>query len=388
MQTAVFPAPALVFGELELIQALGRAGIAAVSVSSPDSKVRRSRFVHHSLDAPPTRLIDPGDDALVEALLEFAHSSPAPPVVFCDSDQALDFLSANRDRLEPALRFIIPERELLADLVDKSRFQALAERCGLPVPKGRILTADSADVTDLRFPLVLKPYPHRGARWAAIAGSEKALCVTDPAELAVVSASLRREGIDVLAQEFIPGGEERVVSYHVYVDPSGEVAGEFTGRKIRTFPAERGMSTALVTTDDPAVAELGREVVRRIGLEGVAKLDFKRVAVGTLHLLEINPRFTLWVHPGAVAGVNLPALVYADLTGSPRPAAGPARPGVRWFALRRDATAAHRAGVPMARWAVWALGSETNSGFAWSDPAPLLGRITRPRPRFRRRRRT
>jgi predicted ATP-grasp superfamily ATP-dependent carboligase len=45
--------------------------------------------------------------------------------------------------------------------------------------------------------------------------------------------------------------------------------------------------------------------------------------------LEINPRFTLWHHAGAVAGVNIPALVYADLTGTPRPATARAKAGVR-----------------------------------------------------------
>jgi predicted ATP-grasp superfamily ATP-dependent carboligase len=378
LRTPLSSAPALVFGDLELIQALGRAAIASVSVSPPGSKVRMSRFVRHALDAPPTGLIDPADRALVDALLGFARSVPSPPVVFCDSDEALEFLSANRARLEPHLQLVIPERELLRDLVDKSRFQALAERCALPVPRAHVLNADSPDALDLRFPVVLKPYPGRNVRWAAMAGSEKALCVADRAQLLAVCASLKREDIAVVAQELVPGAEERVVSYHVYVDPSGAVAGEFTGRKIRTFPLERGMSTALTTSDDPAVAELGREVVRRLDFEGVAKLDFKRAADGTLHLLEVNPRFTLWVHAGAVAGVNLPALVYADLTGSPRPASTRARPGVRWVSLKNDATAARASGLPLARWALWALGCETYSGFSWSDPGPLLGQLVSP----------
>jgi hypothetical protein len=64
-------------------------------------------------------------------------------------------------------------------------------------------------------------------------------------------------------------------------------------------------------------------------LTGGAKLDFKSAPDGRLLLLEINPRFNLWHHLGAVAGVNLPALVYADLVGLPRPATRPARAGAR-----------------------------------------------------------
>jgi predicted ATP-grasp superfamily ATP-dependent carboligase len=176
----------------------------------------------------------------------------------------------------------------------------------------------------------------------------------------------------VLAQEAVPGPEREIFSYHAYVDANGEVAGEFTGRKIRTLPRERGMSTALTTTEAPTVAELGRDLLKRIGLRGPVKLDFKRAPGGELRLLEVNPRFTLWAHPGAVAGVNLPALMYADLTGRKRPPLRNARPGVRWVSLRRDLGAARAEGMPAARWAAWALRCETNSAFAWSDLGPIL----------------
>jgi D-aspartate ligase len=93
------------------------------------------------------------------------------------------------------------------------------------------------------------------------------------------------------------------------VDVSGAIVGEFTGRKIRTFPRDYGHSTAVEIVSLPDVAEVGRDVVARLGVRGVAKLDFKRDDHGRLHLLEINPRFNLWHHPDAVAGVNLPAMV-------------------------------------------------------------------------------
>jgi hypothetical protein len=66
-------------------------------------------------------------------------------------------------------------------------------------------------------------------------------------------------------------------------------------------------------------------VLARLGVPGVAKLDFKRDDPGRLHLLEINARFNLWHDPGAVAGVNLPATVCYGRSPSPTmtPALGP-----------------------------------------------------------------
>ena len=171
----------------------------------------------------------------------------------------------------------------------------------------------------------------------------------------------------------MPGGEERIESYHAYVDHDGRVAAEFTGGKLRTWPLRYGHSTALVITTAPDVAELGRDILRRLGLRGVAKLDFKRGADGTLWLLEINARFTLWHHPGALAGVNVPAIVYADLTGGVRPPAAQARAGVRWCKMWDDVRAARAGHLSWARWLRWALGAEAKRAIAWDDPFPLVG---------------
>ena len=113
------------------------------------------------------------------------------------------------------------------------------------------------------------------------------------------------------------------------------------------------------------------ERIRQLELQGVAKLDSKHGPDGSLHLFEVNPRFNLWHHPGALAGVNLPEIVYSDLVGLPRPLARTARPGVRWCSLAHDLQAARADGTGPARWVAWALRCEAKSGFAWDDPLPL-----------------
>jgi predicted ATP-grasp superfamily ATP-dependent carboligase len=112
--------------------------------------------------------------------------------------------------------------------------------------------------------------------------------------------------------------------------------------------------------------------VARLGLRGVAKLDFKRDQQGRLHLLEINPRFNLWHYPGARAGVNLPAMVYADLTGRPRQAARAAPGGVAWCDPLQDLRAAHAVGMSPLAWLRWARTCSAISGLARQDPMPFL----------------
>jgi len=206
--------------------------------------------------------------------------------------------------------------------------------------------------------------------WAPLARA-KAMRADDARQLARIAEELAAVGVDALVQEAVLGAETRIESYHVYVGSDGTVAAEFTGRKVRTFPAGYGYSTALEITAERDVLEAGRAAVEAIGLTGVAKLDFKRDVDGALHLLEVNPRFNLWHHPGALAGVNIPAIVHTHLTTGSLPPSTRARAGVRWCSPASDLRAARLEGWSTTSWLRWAAGCEAKSGFAWSDPLPL-----------------
>jgi predicted ATP-grasp superfamily ATP-dependent carboligase len=358
-------------GDVDVVRALGVAGIRCALFALPDERARYSRHVAEVLP-----WVDhwqrPQDVA--SALMKFAARQDVAPVVFPQTDGDLLVISRQRERLAGSLRHCLADATLIEDLVDKERFAALADRAALPVPATGRLDPSSgrgpADL-DLCFPLVVKPIVRRQDRWAPLS-SAKARHVATPDELADVWELLVSDDLRVLVQEAIPGPESLVESYHAYVDASGEVVAEFTGRKIRTLPSRYGTSTAVEITDAPELARLGRELYARIGLRGVAKADFKRDRDGCLKLLEINPRFTLWHHPAAFAGVNIPALVHADLSGRPRPRVRPASPGVTWCDPLADLRAARAAGQSTAAWLRWSRGCEARSGFAWDDPAPML----------------
>jgi predicted ATP-grasp superfamily ATP-dependent carboligase len=365
---------AYVLGDMDLVRPLGLAGIRCAVVASENCGLAHSRYTERLL---PLKMEDGSEEEWVEALVTAGLREAQPPVLFFQEDTHLLMVSRHRRRLAQAFRFALPEADFIEQLVDKARFQRLSEERALPVPRTRVLhpTPDSQPpALDLRYPLIVKPLT-RLESWATIERGGKALALGGVADLAALWPRLTAAGIDLLAQELIPGPESAMESYHVYVDAQGEVAGEFTGRKIRTLPATYGHSTALTLTDirtqGADVAALGRDVAARIGLRGVAKFDFKRAPDGGLHLLEINPRFNLWHHLGAVAGVNLPALVYADLTGRRRPRAAIARAGACWCRLKTDRLAVREAGGSTLSWLLWAVRCEASS-IQWDDPLPFL----------------
>lgn len=360
-------AGACVVGGFEVVRALGVAGIRSAVVAPARAPARLSRFALEG--------IDPEGRPLADVLAEYGARRLAPPVLLYDSDPALLEISRHRERLARDFRFLLPQPHLVEDLVDKARFQALGERLGLRLPPAQHVRPAASSPSDVhvRFPLVLKAVPFRDERWERYGEARKVLRVEDAEHLERIWPRLAEAELELMAQEVVSGGENDVVSYHVYVDSRGEVAGEFTGRKIRTYPTEYGMSSALMTTVDPPLLANGRDIVQRLGLRGPAKLDFKRTRAGRTVLLEVNPRYTLWVHPGALAGVNLTALAYADLTGSAYPPIRPARAGVRWIQPRLDFFAARDSRVALHRWLWFASRCESNHSLDWKD----LGAVVR-----------
>jgi predicted ATP-grasp superfamily ATP-dependent carboligase/CelD/BcsL family acetyltransferase involved in cellulose biosynthesis len=369
--------PACVLGDIDLVRALGLARIPSTVLAPPGAPVRYSR---HTRAVFPWHNAWENPDQLVEALVRFGQAQPEPPVLFYQEDRTLLLVSRFRDQLREGFRFVVPDAELVEQLVDKSRFQELAARLDLPVPRARVIAPGDPPPRDdfgLAFPIVLKPLVRVPSRWEPLAGPGKATSVNTLAELREMWPRIAGANLSILAQELVPGPETCIESYHAYVDERGNVVGEFAGKKVRTWPASYGDSTALETSDAADVLALGRTLVKRLKFRGVAKFDFKRGPDGRLRLLEVNPRFNLWHHLGAVAGVNLPALVYSDLIGAPRPIVVPARPGLRWCKPWKDMSAARGAGMSFAEWIPWVLRCDAKSGFAWDDPLPLFGATAR-----------
>jgi predicted ATP-grasp superfamily ATP-dependent carboligase len=352
--------------------------VAAV-VTEANRHLSLSRYVHDIIEAH--------GDAL-EALVNYARAAKEPPALFYEGDDDLMLVSRHRGRLAPGFRFVLPPGDLVDDLVDKRRFAALATRHALPVPRTQIIAAGAGTIAGWdHFPCIVKPSVRTwwfGSKLAdRVIVTEKAIRVDTPAALEHLVAALRTHPCDFLVQELIEGGEEQVVSYHAYVR-DGVVVADFTGRKVRTTPRAYGFSSCVEITDDAHVRRVGRDVLERIGFSGVVKLDFKEDRRrGRLVLLEANPRFNLWHHPGAIAGVNLPMLVYRDLVapGSVPANTLRARSGVRWMSamLDRRALPEYRAAgeLTLVQWLRDVAKADIIEDLNWRDPLPGIAQLVR-----------
>jgi predicted ATP-grasp superfamily ATP-dependent carboligase len=371
---------AVVCGDLNMLRCLAGRGIDLCVVAwDPDEVTLRSRYCEDGrLISPPTT----GERA-VEDLERVGNELGGRPVLYYGNDAMLLLISRYRERLSRCFRFRMPGAELVDDTVDKARFATLAEAHGLPVP--RTLThAEELSPEELLervgLPCLLKPSSHtrwHAARAARGAPPMKALRAETESELVVAHEELRTYSDSFVAQQWIRGGDERILSYHAYLDAASQPLGEYCGKKIRTYPRDAGVSTYLELVREPRLLELGRAIAQQLSLVGPLKLDFKVDSETDVpYLLEVNARFTLWNRLGAACGVNLPLIAYRDLMGQRCECPRDYRTDIRWLSFSNDFRTFLRDYLPTGElsWSEW-LGSyrgpKVYDVFAWNDPVPF-----------------
>ena len=376
--------PVVLLGGISLVRALGLAGIPAiVATSHPDEPALASRYCTRRYLIPR---LDAGERT-VEALvslgdrLAIEHGRRVP--LFYGSDDALELVSAHRERLQRYFLLLLNDPDVSNALIAKDRFQAFALDRGLPTPRALTWEGDGpGTVRGTPGPVVAKPSEKRDWHSSALCrklfgGDAKALVFATGAE-AARHPGLAEHHDELTFQQYIPGGHEELWSYHGFADEKGEVLASFCGRKIRTYPAVDGESAFIELAHDDGLEAAGRDVARRCPLKGLFKMDFKRdPATGQWYLLEVNARCSLWNYLVAVNGVNLLRVGYDYLLQGKRPAPARARTDHRWLSFELDARAyremAARGEITRGQW----IGSLVRSRnvhnlFSSSDPMPWL----------------
>ena len=369
--------PVVLLGGLNIVRALGMAGIPVIIASSGRRTTSMaSRHCAGVIELPPIT----EREAVVETLVHAARRLGGRVPLFYDNDDRLALVQDHRAALAPHFALLLNEPALADALLEKSRFQDFAERHGLPVP--RRLDWDALGVET--GPVLAKPktrtgWDHSSVRRQLFGGAGKARLFASGREARAEVEALAAPLAGLLSfQEYVPGGDDAIWSFHGFAAPGGEVLEWFVGRKIRTWPALTGDSSCLrLARDEPLVA-LGRDIARRLGLAGIFKMDFKRSeASGRYYLLEINTRFNLWHYLGACGGVNLPKVAYDFLTRHRFPTHTEARTDYRWLSLHYDWRAFKelraRREITLTAWLLsLAHQPMVYDLFSWSDPLPFV----------------
>lgn len=225
-------------------------------------------------------------------------------------------LSEYADRFEGRIANPILPKPLLDELTAKHRFRDLCERHGLAHPKTRIIPPEerAQAENDLpgEFPIVLKPENSNAASYldCRFPGKKKVYYLRSRQEYRQITAALGAAGYDgtLVAQEYIPGGEDTLWMLNSYSDADGRVRAMGLGQVVLTEhdPIMRGNNAVILSRYDEAILSQFRAFLEDIGYVGFGNFDLK-LAPGTETpvVFECNPRLGRTNFYLRAAGLNI-----------------------------------------------------------------------------------
>lgn len=323
---------AVVFGLLHaglaVTRSLGRAGVPVTGISwNPHDFGLKSRYLTEK------RLVE-GDRAVLDAVR--AEAAGGRVVLFPERDEHVEWALDHWDDANAVADMPLPaDREAVVRLRRKDVLPRVAAEAGVPSPGTVLVDGDDA-VRDagLRAPMVVKAV--EGQEFALTFG-QKALVAESVDEALAVARVASDRGFQTIVQEIVPDSHERIYSLLAYVARDGRPLVTLVGRKVRQGPLRFGTSAVFEVDYEPTVLDQGLRLLQAAGYTGIAHVEFAQdPRDGEFRVLEVNTRLPVWAALAANRHLDLPRIVYDDLSGrevSPLPTF---KDDLTWVYLAKD----------------------------------------------------
>ncbi|WFB08015.1 ATP-grasp domain-containing protein [Streptomyces sp. LX-29] len=309
-------------GGVGAIRSLGRIGIPMYAITEDRwTPAAVSRYLERAFVWPTTGTERP--ELLVEGLLRVGRRIGRPAVLIPTDEEAAVLIAEHSAEL--ADHFLLPRVDpgLPRRLASKQGLYELCVEHGVPSPEA-VFPGSYAEVAEFAaeatFPLVAK---NRAAferrRQPAVGGTTR---IEGPRELLALARTWGpRPG--VILQEYLPREHAEDWVVHAYFDAESTPLALFTGVKVRSWPPHAGMTACAYVVDNPELAEMAAQFIKRIGFSGIVDLDWRfDRRDGRYKLLDFNPRmgaqFRLFENE---AGIDVVRAQHLDLTGRKVPEA-------------------------------------------------------------------
>jgi len=296
------------------------------------------------------------------------------PLLIPTTDTAAIWTAEHAAALQEEFRFPFVDAALVQTLCDKGRMRKLAMRSGVPtaqsvVPRRRQDLDHFVEASGL--PVIVKATD--AVRLRRQAGGTKFIVETREELLDFYDkADPRQPGF--LVQEFIPGEDWM---FDGYFNRDSECLFGVTGKKIRRFPVNTGVTSLGVCMHNETVHRTTTEFMKTIGYRGILDIGYRYDRRdGRYKVLDVNPRigctFRLFA---ATNGLDVARALYQDMTGQPVGVA-PVHQGRRWIVEDFDLFSALRSlldgTLSVKEWAKSLRGIHETACFAADDPLPFL----------------
>ncbi len=315
---------AVVFGTnqyvgLSVARCLGRNGIKVVSVVVEDFGYVEdygfySKYVDEKIYVPH---YDGDRKEIVNRLIEYAKTQPIKPVLIPTADPHVEVIDAYLNELKEYYLLPPMKQGLYMDLLDKDQLylKCLEHNVLTPkvlVPTGKPDFCEQVE-SEIGYPCIVKPV--NSFSFSGIFKT-KMFIVNNREELELGLKKASDEKQEVFVQKLIVGFDDHMYTFDGYMDSNGNMTHWATCQKQRQLPINFGSSTYTKQRYVPELAEIGERFFKDLGYRGFAEIEFKKDANdGKYYLIEINVRITNFNVLLDKLGINIPLIMYNDLTG-------------------------------------------------------------------------
>jgi D-aspartate ligase len=371
------PAPVAILrsghhGGLAITRSLGRMGIPVYSVDGARwEPAVSSRYCRGRSRLDIER--DPADKS-VPRLLEIGKQL-GQPILIPATDVGAIWVAEHAAVLQESFRFPMPGATLVRQLCDKGRMQDLARQCGVSTAQS-VIPYSKQDIERFLesavFPMMVKATD--AVRFRKRTGGTKFIVQTRSELFQLYSRAEDLEGPSFLLQEFIPGEDWM---FDGYFDKNSRCLFGVTGKKIRRFPANTGVTSLGICLRNDTVQKTTVDFMQAIGYQGILDIGYRRDSRnGQYKVLDVNPRIGCTFRLFAAAnGMDVARALYLDMTGQPVP---PSRAveGRKWLVEDFDLFSALKAwregSLGLKDWVRSLRGVQELACFSLDDPLPSL----------------
>ena len=321
------------FQGLGIVRSLGKRGVPTCIIDDETSISRFSRYTTHAVRVANLR----DERQAVDTVLDIGRRLCLEGwVLFPTRDETVAAFSRYRSELAEWFLVPTPELSVVQWAWDKRNTYRLAQELGIPAPR----TWYPADLCELEqieadLPLVIKPAIKEHFIYATKAKAWRASSRAELVERFQQAVALVKPG-EVMIQELIPGDGRQQFSYCAFFK-DGQAVGSMVARRRRQHPPEFGRASTFVESINlPLLETLSIRFLKAINYYGLVELEYKLdPRDGQYKLLDVNARTWGYHSLGQRAGVDFPAMLFADQLGETvQPCQ--AREGVKWVRLATD----------------------------------------------------
>lgn len=365
-------------GGVGAIRSLGRLGVPVYAITEDRwTPAALSRYLRGRFVWPTTGLEEPAQ--LVIQLVDIGRRIGKPTVLVPFDDEAAVLIAEHQADLKETFLFAPVDPDLPRRLASKRGLHDLCHEYGVPTPKAAFpgnRTELESFAAQAGFPLMAKNLEAFERKRAPVVNSSTRL---DDLQQLRAMGDCWGEEFSIILQEYLPSQDSEDWFVHAYCDESSHCLVQFTGRKLRSFPLEAGMTSRALAVGNPDLMEMTERFLKSIGYRGALDLDVRYDRrTGEYNLLDFNPRvgaqFRLFEN---ACGIDMVRAMHLALTGRPVPAA-PQVDGRQFVVENFELLAALRL---RRRYALSsAITAHGTTEFAWAaadDPRPAVSLLVR-----------